>query len=78
MKTVSFKYIPVLFILLVAIACSTEKAGFANKRYHATTTKYNVLYNGTVAYDRGVMELKKKYVDDFSNLITVEPAQKDE
>lgn len=78
MKTFFFKYIPVLFILLVAIACSTEKAGFANKRYHATTTKYNVLYNGTVAYDRGVMELKKKYVDDFSNLITVEPAQKDE
>ena len=78
LKTISFKYIPVLFVLLVAIACSTEKAGFANKRYHATTTKYNVLYNGTVAYDRGVMELKKKYVDDFSNLITVEPAQKDE
>ncbi len=78
LKTFFFKYIPVLFLVLVAIACSTEKAGFANKRYHATTTKYNVLYNGTVSYDRGVMELKKKYVDDFSNLITVEPAQKDE
>lgn len=78
MKTVFFKYVPVLFILLVAFACSTEKTGFANKKFHATTTKYNVLYNGTVAYDRGVIELKKKYVDDFSSLITVEPAQKDE
>ncbi|UUV22504.1 type IX secretion system periplasmic lipoprotein PorW/SprE [Paenimyroides aestuarii] len=78
MKSIFFKYVPVLLLILVAIACSTEKAGFANKRFHATTTKYNVLYNGTVAYDRGVMELKKKYVDDFSNIITVEPAQKDE
>jgi len=67
-----------VFILLIAYACSTEKTGFANKRYHATTTKYNILYNGNQSYDRGVMELKKKYVDDFSNLITVEPSQKDE
>lgn len=78
MRTVFIKYVPVLFVLLVVIACSTEKTGFLNKKYHATTTKYNVLYNGTVAYDRGVQQLKKKYVDDFSNVITVEPVQQDE
>ncbi len=78
LKTFLFKYAPVALIVLVVIACSTEKAGFANKRYHATTTKYNVLYNGTTAYDRGLLELKKKHVDDFSNIISVEPEQKNE
>ncbi|WLD23585.1 tetratricopeptide repeat protein [Flavobacterium dauae] len=78
MKTVFSKYAFVLLMLFIAVACSTEKAGFMNKKFHATNTKYNVLYNGTTAYDRGVMELKKKYVDDFSNIITLEPIQKDE
>jgi len=78
LKTVFVKYVPVLFVLLVVLACSTEKTGFMNKKYHATTTKYNVLYNGTVAYDRGVQQLKKKYIDDFSDVITVEPVQQDE
>ena len=78
MKTIFFKYLSVLFVLVIAIACSTEKTGFMNKKFHATTTKYNIIYNGTQSYDRGVMELKKKYVDDFSNIITVEPIQKDE
>ncbi len=78
MKTVFSKYAFVLLMLFIAVACSTEKAGFMNKKFHATNTKYNVLYNGTTAYDRGIMELKKKYVDDFSDIITLEPIQKDE
>ncbi|MBA5792019.1 tetratricopeptide repeat protein [Flavobacterium sp. xlx-214] len=78
MKTVFSKYAAVLILVWVIIACSTEKTGFMNKGFHATNTKYNILYNGTASYDRGVQELKKKYVDDFSNVITVEPTQRDE
>src|SRR5690606_17856790 len=78
LKTVFSKYAFVLLMLFIAVACSTEKAGFMNKKFHATNTKYNVLYNGTTAYDRRIMELKKKYVDDFSDIITLEPIQKDE
>lgn len=63
---------------MVVIACSTEKTGLVNRKYHATTTKYNVLYNGTVSYDRGLQQLNKKYVDDFSEVISVEPTQQDE
>lgn len=78
MKTVFSKYAAVLILVWGIIACSTEKTGFMNKGFHATNTKYNILYNGTASYDRGVQELKKKYVDDFSNVITVEPTQRDE
>lgn len=78
MKNILIKYLPVLLLFFIAIACSTEKTGIVNRGYHATTTKYNVLYNGTVAYDRGIQQLKKKYVDDFSKVIPVEPVQEDE
>lgn len=78
MKSVNFHKIAVLFIIGFLVACSTERAGFMNKKYHATTTKYNVLYNGTVAYERGVNQIKKNYVDDFSEIITTEPIQQDE
>ena len=78
LKNIIIRSFVVTAVLLVVIACSTEKNAFPNRKYHATTTKYNVLYNGTVAYDRGVQQLQKKYVDDFSNVISVEPAQQDE
>jgi len=78
LKTANFHKIIVLLVLVLLAACSTDKAGFMNKRFHATTTKYNVLYNGTTAYERGVNQIKKNYVDDFTDVITLEPIQKDE
>ena len=78
MKTVFTKYISVAVLLLAIVACSTDKTAFMNKKFHATNTKYNILYNGTMAYDRGIRELNKKYVDNFSEVITVEPIQQDE
>lgn len=78
MKSVNFYKVALLLVLGFLVACSTEKAGFMNKKFHATTTKYNVLYNGTTSYERGINQIKKKYVDDFSDIITVEPIQQDE
>lgn len=70
----------VTFLLLVGVlvACSTEKTGLLNKKYHATTTKYNILHNGNVSYDRGVQTVKKKYHDNFQDILTVEQTQQDE
>lgn len=45
------------------------------RAYHSTTTKYNILYNGQLAYDEGIETLKTKYHDDFNNILTVERIQ---
>ena len=45
------------------------------RAYHSTTTKYNVMYNGQLAYDKGIENLKTKYHDDFSKVLTVERMQ---
>lgn len=67
-----------LFFIGFLVACSTEKTGVLNKKYHATTTKYNILYNGNVSYDRGVQMIKKKYHDNYQDVLTVEQTQQDE
>jgi len=47
------------------------------RAYHSTTTKYNILYNGQLAYDEGIETLKTKYHDDFNKILTVERIQPD-
>tara|TARA_R110001632_G_scaffold34766_3_gene88167 strand:- start:15881 stop:18091 length:2211 start_codon:yes stop_codon:yes gene_type:complete len=62
-----------LSLLLLIISCSTKKDAFLNRNYHAVTTKYNILYNGQVAYEQGIKEINSKYEDDFWELLPIEP-----
>ncbi|ANW97343.1 hypothetical protein AXE80_14025 [Wenyingzhuangia fucanilytica] len=36
-------------------------------------TKYNVLYNGKVAYEKGLEKVESTYNDDFTNVLPIEP-----
>lgn len=78
MKTRRFHTVIIFLILGFLVACSTEKTGFLNKKYHATTTKYNILYNGNISYERGVNMIKRKYHDNFQDILTVEQTQQGE
>ena len=40
-------------------------------------TKYNILYNGEVALERGLQELNDKYVDDYWQRLPIEPLKVD-
>jgi len=45
---------------------------------HALSTKYNVLYNGQVAYDQAKLQLDDDYVDNFWKLLPIEPLKIEE
>ncbi|RRJ94222.1 gliding motility protein [Flavobacterium macacae] len=45
---------------------------------HALSTEYNVLYNGEIALQAGIAELKTQYVDNFWELLPVERMQETE
>lgn len=62
-------------MVIFFIACSTKKNNFVNRNYHAVTTEYNVLYNGNLALEAGVNELKTTYQDNFWELLPVERMQ---
>lgn len=76
MKTHTVRYLFALgFIVLITSACSVKKDKFVNRNYHALTTKYNVMYNGNLALDAGVNELKTTYSDNFWEVLPVERMQ---
>ena len=75
MKTSTYKYILLFGLLAFLLACSTKKDTAVNRNYHALTTKYNVLYNGNLAIDAGIEELKATYNDNFWDILPVERMQ---
>jgi len=60
-------------ILLLLFGCSTRKDRFLNRAMHGTATKYNVMYNGSVAYDAAKKQIDDNYEDDFFKILPIEP-----
>ena len=57
------------------VACSTKKDTFMARNSHALSTKYNILYNGGVGFDKGVKSIKLNNEDDFWQLLPPEKMQ---
>lgn len=72
MKTLGLRYILSSIFLLLVVACSTKKNSFVGRNWHALNSEYNTLYNGDVALQKGVTELKKGYKDNFWEVLPVE------
>lgn len=75
MKTTLLKYISILGLLLFLIACSTKKNTFLSRNSHALSTEYNILYNGGLALDKGIIDLKTQYKDNFWERLPIERMQ---
>ncbi|SFR36263.1 hypothetical protein SAMN04490243_1112 [Robiginitalea myxolifaciens] len=56
-------------------SCSTKKDAFVNRNWHALTTKYNVLYNGELAFEAGREQLRQDYRDNYWEILPVERLQ---
>lgn len=75
MKTNRFKYSIPLGCLCVLVACSTKRDTFLSRNFHALNTEYNILYNGQIALDKGIVGIKSNTVDDFWKRLPVERMQ---
>lgn len=53
-------------------ACSTKKDALVNRNWHALNTKYNVLYNGNIAFEEGRNELNETYQDNYWDILPIE------
>lgn len=71
MKTNLLKYFSVVGLLFL-IACSTKRNTFISRNSHALSTRDNILYNGGLALDKGIVELKTQYKDNFWKILPVE------
>jgi tetratricopeptide (TPR) repeat protein len=53
-------------------SCSTKKDAFVNRNWHALNTKYNVLYNGNLAFEEGREQLNESFRDNYWEILPVE------
>ncbi|WP_338101648.1 tetratricopeptide repeat protein [Psychroserpens algicola] len=76
----SFKVFIVLFCGSMFItSCSRKKDTFINRNFHALGTKYNILYNGNIALEKGRETVDDAATDNFWELLPIERMQvKDE
>lgn len=63
-------YILFLFIFL-SVGCSTKKNTGVTRFYHALTTKYNILFNGSESYKEGLKNYEDAYVEDYSQILPI-------
>ncbi|MES2411883.1 MAG: gliding motility protein [Bacteroidota bacterium] len=75
MKTNTIKYFIFSGLLIFLIACSTKKNTWLSRNSHALSTKDNILYNGGIALDKGIEEVKLQNQDNFWEILPVERMQ---
>ena len=69
------RYVFIAGLLLFVIACSVKRNTFVSRNSHALGAKDNILYNGGVALDKGVSDVKSQYHDNFWEILPVERMQ---
>ncbi|MFT5761032.1 MAG: tetratricopeptide (TPR) repeat protein [Polaribacter sp.] len=65
----------VLFLIVITafFSCSTKKDAFVNRAYNSITTKYNILYNGDLAFQEGLDQINEQHKDNFWEQLFIEP-----
>lgn len=75
LKNNQLKSISLVFFLVTAVACSTKKNSFVSRNWHALNARDNTMYNGSLALDAGINEVKGEYHDNFWEILPVERMQ---
>ena len=75
LKINTTKYFIFTGLLVFLIACSAKRNTFLSRNSHALSTKDNILYNGGIALNKGVAEVKLQYNDNFWEILPVERMQ---
>lgn len=61
--------------MLFVTSCSRKNNTFINRNFHALGTKYNVLYNGYIALEKGRETVDNAATDNFWELLPIERMQ---
>ena len=66
----------VLFVSALVVllsSCSTQKNTWATRSFHQTKVKYNILYNGNIAYEEGLKAIRDANTDDYTQILNLYP-----
>jgi len=75
LKSITLKYFIFFIAITVLLACSTKKDKFINRNFQALNTESNVLFNGELALQAGLIEVRDTYNDNFWEVLPIERMQ---
>lgn len=68
------KHLNILICAMFLLSsCSTQKNTGASRAYHSMKVKYNIYYNGDLAFQEGLEATAKAHTDDYSNVLPLYP-----
>ena len=69
------KHIVFLISALIVLlsSCSTQKNTWATRSFHQMKVKYNILYNGNIAYEEGLKAIRDANTDDYTKVLNLYP-----
>ena len=62
-------FIPLLLVFLAS--CSTQKNTPVTRFYHNVTSRYNVLFNGSESYNKGIKKMEETFQNDYAEILPV-------
>ena len=74
----SYNLLVYIVVVGIIMSCSTKKDSVINRNFHSLTTKYNVLFNGEQAFEKGLKDIENNYTDNFWKRLPIEPIKFDE
>jgi len=51
--------------------CSTEKNTLITRSFHNLTANYNIFFNGSESFKKGVKRAQEAYVDDYTQILSI-------
>ncbi len=67
----SFSKIILILVFAFLLSCSQQKNTTISRTYHGITAKYNILFNGSEGYKKGLKQIDDTYKDDYSRILPV-------
>ena len=64
--------------MLTLASCSTQKNTWASRSFHQTKTKFNIHYNGQLAFGEGLEAISEAHDDDYSAILPLYPVSNHE
>ena len=68
-----FYYIVALLVLSLLWSCSTKKNTRMNRFYHALNSRFNIYFNGKMAFDEALLSMQTGYKENYSDMILMYP-----
>ncbi|SUZ66968.1 uncharacterized protein METZ01_LOCUS19822 [marine metagenome] len=66
------KFIYTILLAFLFFSCSTKKNKPLNKGYHAMVSSYNVLFNGAVSIEEGLLQTQNAFNENFWEVLPIE------